>query len=258
MKLFYREFGEENEEKLLILHGLFGMSDNWVSPAKKLAEHFHCIIPDLRNHGQSMHHSIFSYEAMLEDLEELIDDHDLYQCNILGHSMGGKLAMYFALNNPEVVKKLVVADISPVNYRPTRHAELLKIMQNLDFNQIKDRKDIEKYLMENLEEKRMMWFVMKNIKMITRTQYAWKLNIQAIMDNIVNIFEFDESGLNSFKGPTLFLKGADSDFILTEHEPQIKKLFSNSEIKTIPNAGHWLHADQPEVFLDKVGTFLIS
>ncbi|PLW93707.1 MAG: alpha/beta hydrolase, partial [Marinilabiliales bacterium] len=188
MKLFYREYGQENEDKLLILHGLFGMSDNWVGPAKKLAEHFHCIIPDHRNHGMSMHHDVFSYESMLEDLEEFIEDHNIYDCNILGHSMGGKLAMYYAGNNPEMVKKLIVADISPVSYRPTRHAHLLQIMKELDFKTIKDRKEIEKYLMERLDERRMMWFVMKNIKMITRTQYAWKLNIQAIMDNIVNIF----------------------------------------------------------------------
>ncbi|PLW95436.1 MAG: hypothetical protein C0592_00255 [Marinilabiliales bacterium] len=99
---------------------------------------------------------------------------------------------------------------------------------------------------------------MKNIKMITRTQYAWKLNIQAIMDNIVNIFEFNNANLKTFEKPTLFLKGADSDFILKEHEPQIMRLFPNSEIKTIENAGHWLHADQPDRFLDEVGTFLIS
>jgi pimeloyl-ACP methyl ester carboxylesterase len=258
MKLFFREYGEENEEKLLILHGLFGMSDNWVSPAKKLAEKYHCIIPDHRNHGQSMHHNVFSYEAMLEDLEELIDDHDIYNCNVLGHSMGGKLGMYLALNNPGLVQKLVIADISPVNYRPTRHAELLKIMQNLDFSTIKDRKEIENYLIERLDEKRMMWFVMKNIKMINREQYAWKLNIQSIMENIVNIFEFDISGLSPFSEPTLFLKGGNSEFILDEHEPQIKKLFPNSEIKTIANAGHWMHADQPEEFLRLTASFLVA
>lgn len=255
MKLFYREFGQNNKKTLIILHGLFGMSDNWVSFGKILAKKYRIIIPDLRNHGQSMHHNTFTYEAMISDIEELKNDLNINKFNILGHSMGGKLGMLFALNNSEIIQELIVADISPVKYPPSQHLELLEIMNDIDFSNIKSRKDIESHLSKKFTEKKMLWFIMKNIKMITQGQYAWKLNIKSITENINNIFEFNIP-LCKFSKNTLFLKGEHSDFILKNHHESIFFSFPKAKIITIKNTGHWLHADRPEQFREECLGFL--
>ncbi len=257
MRLFCRNIGEKNKEKLLILHGLLGLSDHWVSLAKTLSEHFHCIIPDLRNHGKSAHHHVFNYEVMLDDIMELLLEQNIDKCNVLGHSMGGKLAMYLALHYPEKIRKMVIADISPTNYSLTRYSDLFNTLQSVNIEEITKRSDIEQYLTKQLPEKRLIWFVMKNIKMVGREKYAWKSNVKTIIDNLENIFGFGKFELQKCNQPCLFLQGANSDFILKEHKPLIKKLFPNSEIRTIDGAGHWLHVDKPETFLRLVTEFFV-
>lgn len=250
MKLFYRELGQNNKETLIILHGLFGMSDNWMNFGKNLADKYRVIIPDLRNHGQSMHHNTFTYETMISDIEELIKDLKINKFNILGHSMGGKLGMLFALNHLEIIEKLIVADISPVEYPPSQHIDFLKIMNSINFTKTKNRKDIELELIKNIDDIKILRLIMKNIKMIIPGQYTWKLNIKSIIGNINHIFEFN-AAQNRFSNKTLFLKGELSDYITEKHHEKIIFYFPKAEVVTIENAGHWLHVDEPKLFREE-------
>lgn len=248
MKLFFREYGE-GAETLLILHGLFGMSDNWVSIGKQLSDHHRVIIPDARNHGMSMHTDVFTYEAMLEDLLELCEDQSLQNVKVLGHSMGGKLAMMLSLLYPAMVSKLVVADISPVVYPPIRHAALTDAMKSIDFNHIYNRQDLERQVTNATPDKGLQGLMLKNIVRLRDDRFAWKLNLRVISDNIVNVFDFDVPGHLTYHGPVLFIRGDKSDFIQESHDGIIKKYFPNYTLETIYGAGHWLHAEKPDDFL---------
>lgn len=255
MKLFYREIGS-GSETLLILHGLFGLSDNWVSLARRYAEKYRVIVPDLRNHGQTMHSDVFTYEAMLADIEEFVEDLELPSVNILGHSMGGKLAMQFALRNSYRVDKLIVADISPVPYPPTRHVDILETMKSIDFSAFDTRTKIEQYLFNTMNDAGIVGLLLKNITRLRDDRFAWKLNIEAISENIAGIFDFYVFDKQVFKKPTLFIKGSLSDFVKDDHLPAIQRYFSNYRLETIENATHWLHAEQPDAFFELTYDFL--
>ncbi len=256
MRLFYREIGE-GDRCLIVLHGLLGMSDNWLSIAKIISESLalKIIIPDQRNHGLSKHHHVFNYDALVDDLDELYDYLNIEHAILLGHSMGGKVAMQFALSHPEKVSSLIVADISPISYKSYRHVELIELMYNTDFAQFVNRKQIETYFEEKVNDKRLIWFLLKNIYEISKNTYAWKLNIESLRLNLEEVFKFD-IGNNVFEKETLFLKGELSDFIQTEHLQVIKSMFPNYKMQTISNAGHWLHADNQKDFIDAVVDFI--
>jgi len=256
MKLFYREVGE-GENYIIILHGLLGMSDNWVRIAKIFSDMMSAkvIIPDQRNHGISMHHPVFNYDALVDDVLELYDALNIQQAVLLGHSMGGKVAMQFALNEPDRVASLIVADISPVQYKTNRHAELIELMYNIDFSKFQNRKQIEIHLKDRIHDSQLVWFLLKNVHEVSRNTYGWKLHIESLRLNLEEVFRFDQSD-TQFTKKTLFLKGELSDFIQTEHLPIIKQFFPNYEMKTISNAGHWLHSDNQKEFSDTVIQFL--
>lgn len=260
MELFFREFG--SGPAVIILHGLFGQSDNWVTIGRKIADQFHVYIPDLRNHGQSPHASIHSFTAMVDDLNEFIEKHAIEEPIIIGHSMGGKLAMSYALENPGSVKKLVVIDISPREY-PERsiHTQVISQMLEIDLEVFKTRQEVELQLKNKLTDERVRMFILKNLYFKLHGKLAWRLNLPVINQSINNLFEGIHNN-SHFRKPSLFIRGGKSDYITDIDIPLIMNLFPKADIKTIPHATHWVHADAPNelcyllsAFLDRICLF---
>ncbi len=256
MKLFFREFGEG--KPMIILHGLFGLSDNWVPLARTFADSLNMkvYVPDQRNHGMSAHHPVFNYHALVDDLAEFYDEHDITSAILLGHSMGGKVAMHFALDYPANVEGLIVADISPVTYQTHRHAFLLEVMSEIYFENFRSRKEIESEMMKKVPDKRLVNFMMKNIRTISRDKLAWKMNIESLKLNLEEVFKFEPSGRN-FAKPVLWLKGELSDYIQQHHHHEMFSLFPSTDLKIIENATHWLHSDQPVLIASTITEWLL-
>ena len=244
MKLFFREFGEG--QPVIILHGLFGQSDNWVTVGRRISDQFHVYIPDQRNHGQSPHTSVHSFPAMADDLAELIEEHHIENPILIGHSMGGKVAMTYALENPGLVKKLVVIDISPRKY-PERitHTQVISEMMGIDLESIATRTEVEKILDSRISDPRIKMFILKNLYYKIHGKLAWRLNLEAINQSMDLLFD-GISGENQYTGPALFIRGGKSDYVLDSDIPLIKSMFPEALIKTISGASHWVHADAPE------------
>lgn len=244
MKLNYRKLGEG--QPLLILHGLFGMLDNWITLGKRYAEHFEVYLIDQRNHGKSKHCDEFSYAEMADDLMEFIDDHHLRGCLMLGHSMGGKTLIEFANDHAYFIDKMVIADMGPKKAYSKGHVQLIAAMEKLDLENLRSRKEAEDALIESIPNLTIRQFLLKNLYWENKEKLAWKFNLKVIKQN------FDEvlSDMSHYRinVPTLFLKGGNSDYILPEDEGLILERFPNSQIISIPNAGHWLHAEQPNDF----------
>lgn len=254
MQLHFRQYGEG--QPMIIIHGLYGISDNWVNHARILVENYKVYIPDMRNHGQSGHSNFFNYEVMAEDITEFIDQHEIENPIIMGHSMGGKIAMKFALDNPDLVQKLIIIDMSMRQYNLRAfHSKIINAMLDIDFLTVKSRKEVDDYLAKTIEDSRIRLFVMKNLYWTERKTLSWRLNLKAIIDNIDAIFERVNSQ-KSFNKPSLFIRGEQSDYVRDEDFIEIQKHFTNSELKTIPNAGHWVQADEPELFMNEVRGFL--
>ena len=255
MQLFYRKFGQG--KPVIILHGLFGISDNWVSFAKKIAElGYEVYIPDQRNHGQSPHSPSFNYLALVDDLFEFIDDHELDDVTLLGHSMGGKVTMRFALENPQYIAKLIVVDISMRAYeaRP-HHKNILKAMQQVDFSKVKSRKEVEEILAKYIPEPKIRLFVMKNLHRISGNEFEWRLYLDGILDNLDEMFDGIEAD-EPFSKPSLFIRGGASYYVRDSDIPDINKAFTDNTLHSIPNATHWVHAEAPELFYQYVSEFL--
>ena len=253
MKLNYKRFGEG--EPLLILHGLMGMLDNWQGPAKTYSQNFDTIIIDARNHGHSLHSQEFNYQSMMGDVLELCDDLFLDEVHVLGHSMGGKTAMKFAQNYPEMINKLVVADIAPKAY-PVHHEQILAGLKSLDFSILKSRGDVDATLESFIPELGVRQFLMKSIYWVEKGKLGLRFNVEAIDKSIELI---GEATLDSqFEGETMFIRGANSNYISDQDFEDIKLAFPNSTLETIQGAGHWLHAEKPKEFLEKTIGFLKS
>lgn len=257
MQLFFRKFGEG--KPLIILHGLFGISDNWVSFGKKMAEiGFAVYIPDQRNHGQSPHSAAFNYLALVDDLFEFIDDHELEDVILLGHSMGGKVAMRFALENPQYISKLIVVDISLRAYeaRP-HHKNIIKAMKNVDFSIVKSRKEVEDILNRRIVDTKIRLFIMKNLHRLSQDEFEWRLNLDAICNNLDQMFD----GIhvqNAFVKPTLIIRGGKSDYLTDEDIAPLKTAFPHHVLHTIPEASHWVHAEAPKLFYQYITEFLAN
>lgn len=241
-------------QPFLILHGYFGMGDNWKSLANQFGENFQVHLIDQRNHGRSFHADEFDYEVMAEDLCNYINHHNLKNVVLLGHSMGGKTAMLFAVEYPELVGKLIVADISPRYYQP-HHNEILKAMNSVDFSIQNSRKLVDEKLAEFIPEIGVRSFLLKNVYWKEKGQLDFRFNLQSLTDNNSEVGKALPSFTN-FDGKTLFLAGGNSSYITQDEIPLIKAHFPNSEVVTIENAGHWLHADKPKEFFEKVIEFL--
>jgi esterase len=254
MKLFFREFGEG--QPVIILHGLFGQSDNWVTVGRRIADQFHVYIPDQRNHGQSPHTSIHSFPAMADDLAEFIGDHLIENPILIGHSMGGKVAMTYALENPDKVRKLVIVDISPRKY-PERvtHTEVITQMLSIDLEKITTRTEVEKILESRISDTRVRMFILKNLYYKLHGKLAWRLNLDAINQSMDLLFDGIQSQ-SQYSGPTLFIRGGKSDYVLDSDIPLITDLFPGAIIKTISGATHWIHADAPEELCFLLSSFL--
>src|SRR6056297_1932446 len=265
MDLFFRTFGDG--PPLIILHGLYGSSDNWVSIGRQLSENFQVYLLDQRNHGQSPHSPQHNYHLLKEDLRAFLDQQSIDKAIILGHSMGGKTAMFFAVDYPDRINNLIVVDISPQSYKETNsnqllgHSTIINAMYNVDFTQVKNRRDIDTILSSAIPSKRVRQFLLKNVSRTKDNHFAWSLNLESISNELENIMygldtvKFkDGNGITGF--PILFIKGEQSDYITTKDKKAIETIFPFAEIKTIPDAGHWLHAEQPELFIKTVQNFL--
>lgn len=248
MILHFRKYGEGTP--LIILHGLFGQSDNWNTLAKKLAEHpLQVYAVDLRNHGLSPHSDEMSYEWMAKDVRELILSENLNHPVLMGHSMGGKVAMWYDYLFPQTLKKLIVVDIAPKQYKPG-HEEVFKVLNAVDFNQVKTRKEAEIILRNHLKEESVIQFLLKNIYWETPEKLNWRFNLNVIQSHYDEILKAIPNYLSQTE--TIFIRGEKSNYITNDDWADIQKIYSNAQLITIPNAGHWVHAEQPVLFLEKV------
>jgi len=252
-KMNYKKLGEG--QQVIIMHGLLGMLDNWQTFARNLSEEYEVYTLDLRNHGKSFHSPEMNYPIMAEDLSFFMEEHGIERASILGHSMGGKVAMQFALDYPDRVEKLMVADIAPQKYRGG-HQEILDALLSVDLQQADERSEIENHLFSRIESRTIVLFLMKNLSRSKEGGYRWKPNLPAIVDNYQNILSEIESDIQ-FDGKTLFLKGGKSDYITRDSQKLIDHLFPNNYLKEIPKAGHWIHADAPSETLKLVREFLV-
>ena len=251
MKLNYKEVGEG--KPLIILHGLFGSSDNWISIARKLGEKRKVYIIDQRNHGDSPHSDEFSYDAMAADLKEFIDNHSIVNFDLIGHSLGGKTAMVFASNYPDLVDNLIVVDIAPKQY-PVHHDAIIEGLKSIDLTSIKSRGDADKALSEYVSLNGVRQFLLKNLKR-TPEGFGWKINLVVIQNEIEEVGKA-LSNESSFNKPTLFIRGGMSNYILEDDMELILSHFTNAKLATVKGASHWVHAEKPDAFLDEVNSFL--
>ncbi|OEK02545.1 alpha/beta hydrolase [Roseivirga sp. 4D4] len=251
MLLNYKSFGEG--QPLIILHGLFGSLDNWVTLGKKFGEDFKVFLVDQRNHGQSFHDDLFSYEEMAEDLCQLMGSLGIQKSHIIGHSMGGKTAMEFARQHPEKLDKLVIADIGPKFY-PVHHTEILKAFYSVPINQLTSRKEADDILAKSITDFGIRQFLLKNLSR-EGSGFKWKMNLDIIAKNIEEVGKaLNQNAI--IDRETLFLRGGNSDYILNDDFNLIHSVFPNSKVDTIDGAGHWLHAENPSDFYKKVIEFL--
>ena len=252
MKLHYRTLGEG--PPLIILHGIFGTSDNWQTFGKQLASDYQVFLIAQRNHGLSPHSDTFDYPSMAEDLQQFIQQHQLGTPIILGHSMGGKVAMFYAIKYPDKFSKLVVVDIAPRSY-PVHHQHILDAMGSVDLSSVASRGDVEDQLKSHLSDWGVRQFIMKNLKREENNTFSWKLNLPAIQENIENVGVAVEASEPVHK-PTLFVRGEKSDYIPSEDESLIHEIFPEARIVTIEKAGHWVHAEQPQTLYEALIQFL--
>jgi pimeloyl-ACP methyl ester carboxylesterase len=251
MELFYREVGEG--PPMVILHGLFGSSDNWFTQAKMFGEHYHVYLVDQRNHGQSPHSDEHDYTLLAEDLKKFLKDRKIENPIIIGHSMGGKTAMNFALGYPELLSALVVVDIAPKSY-PVRHDTIIDGLRALDLTQINSRKEADEALAEHIAEFEVRQFLLKNLQRKQGGGFDWKINLKVLDENIEKMGEgLQYSG--SFDKPTLFIRGQKSNYILEEDYDRIHEIFENATIVSL-DASHWVQAEKPQEFVDTVLAFI--
>ncbi|GAL88345.1 alpha/beta fold hydrolase [Jejuia pallidilutea] len=239
----------------VILHGFLGMGDNWKTHGKNFAElGYEVHLVDQRNHGHSFHDTAFSYEVLAEDLKNYCKAKNLEDIILLGHSMGGKTAMLFSTEYPNLVSKLMVADISPRFY-PVHHDTILNGLSALDFDVIKSRGEADKALSEYVSDFGTRQFLLKNLYWVEKGKLGLRINLEVLKDEVAEVGEALPSYAR-FDKETLFLRGDRSEYIGPEDERIIKNHFSNVDIVTIPNAGHWLHAENPKDFFDAVMAFI--
>ncbi|OAB28085.1 Pimeloyl-ACP methyl ester carboxylesterase [Flavobacterium fryxellicola] len=245
---------EGTGKPLLILHGFLGMSDNWKTLGTQFAVDFQVHILDLRNHGRSLHAGDFSYEIMVQDVVEYCQGHNLENIVIVGHSMGGKVAMLLATSHPELVSKLIVADIGPKFY-PQHHQEILAGLNAVDFSVKPSRSDVEAIMSQFIPDFGTRQFLMKSLYWQEPGQLAFRFNLAVFNTKMEEIgVPLPENAI--FDKPTLFIRGGNSRYILDSDFDTIKHHFPESSIETIPKVGHWLHAENPAEFYQKVTSFL--
>lgn len=231
------------------------MLDNWQSIAKQLAEQYSVYILDQRNHGRSPRSDDFDYSLLAEDLQEFMESHWIYEAIVIGHSMGGKAAMQFALSYPEMVHKLVVVDMAPKVY-PAGHQLIFDALFSLDIATIKSRKEAAEVLQQKIQDKGTIQFLLKNLSRKKEGGFDWKMNLPVLHQQYAHILENVQLDDTPFERPTLFIRGGQSDYIVDSDKASIATFFPAATIATIPAANHWVHATAPMAFLQEVRAFL--
>jgi pimeloyl-ACP methyl ester carboxylesterase len=253
MKLAHREYGQG--KPLIILHGLFGQSDNWNTLAKNFADKgFRVFTLDQRNHGLSPHDTDWTYDAMAADLREFITDHELTDPVILGHSMGAKTVMYFEKNYPGIASAIIIADMAARAY-PPHHDKVLQALHAVDFNVLKTRKEAEAVMNNYISDFGTKQFLLKNIywKDSAAAEMAWRFNLKVISEHYTNVtvaVPFYTSAVS-----TLIVRGDRSDYVLQSDLDDFRERYPNSKVVTIAGAGHWVHAEKPQEFFNAVMEF---
>ncbi|MFC5409077.1 alpha/beta fold hydrolase [Larkinella bovis] len=254
MKLYYRQTGETGTP-IIILHGIFGSSDNWLTVSKSIAEHNHRVfLVDQRNHGRSPRSEVLDYDSMAADLQEFITDHGLESPIVVGHSMGGKTVMQFAMDYPGQFSRLVVVDIAPKFY-PIHHAELIRGLKAIDLATLKSRNEADEILSRYEPLTYVRQFLLKNLYRTEEGRFDWRLNLPVIEQELHGIGG-ELRNVRIVTEPTLFIRGGDSRYIREEDQAEIKRLFPNSTLETIEGAGHWVQAEKPAEFVDVLMRFL--
>jgi len=250
--LHFKQLG--HGEPLVLLHGLFGSGDNWFGVAPRLAEKFHVFAPDLRNHGYSPHHAEMGYPLMAADVEKFFLSQKIESAHVVGHSMGGKVAMQFALDFPARVKKLVVVDMAPRAYARA-HDKIFAALLALDLASFQTHQQIEDALAPEIPSLSLRRFLLKNLGRDEHGKFIWKMNLRGVVENYSRLGEV-LSAENQFDKPALFIRGGKSDYINTADEAEIRRRFPAAEIQAIAAANHWVHADTPEEFVRMVLEYL--
>lgn len=248
--LSYQVIGTASKT-IVIAHGLFGSGRNWRAIAKRLSENFRVITVDMRNHANSFWSDQMTYFDMADDLAAVIRAEG-GKAHVLGHSMGGKAAMILALRNPELLEKLVVADISPEAYGHSQ-MQYIDAMETLDLSDLETRSQADAALAEYIDDSSMRSFFLQSLE-FTETGARWKLNHKALRNGMTSILGWPEVS-GRFDPPCLFVTGAQSNYVSAKSKEKIRQLFPKARYTTLKNAGHWLHADQPKAFAETVGTF---
>ena len=251
MKLFFRELGEG--QPIIILHGLMGSSDNWLTQAKMLASDYKLYLVDQRNHGQSPHSTDFDYKVLANDLRDFIEEHALKKPIILGHSMGGKTAMNFAIANPDMLDRLIVVDIAPKAY-PVHHDNIVEGLKAIPINTLQTRNEADEILSQYVPQIDVRQFLLKNLSRKAEGGFVWKINLDVIDKNL-ELISADIQFPGTYTGTTLFVRGVSSNYVKDEDRQHIKDLFPNSTLVTM-DTGHWVQAEKPQEFVEVVKNFL--
>ncbi|MCW0484357.1 alpha/beta fold hydrolase [Gaoshiqia sediminis] len=270
MELFFREEGSPGKN-IVIVHGLYGSSDNWLTTGKKLGAHYHVYLIDQRNHGRSPNAPAHSYELMKEDLAEFFERQQIEKAIVIGHSMGGKTAMYFAADYPEKVEKLIVVDIAPkdyLQYQETsqyyQHQLILETLRELNNHceKYQSREGIADFLKLKLGNRELVQFLLKSIYRNKETKhFKCRVNVDVLYDSLDEIvggvnYRWLEDRIPILQYPVLFVRGEKSNYLTAEDETMIRKIYPEAKIETIPDAGHWLHAEQPKLFMEAISRFI--
>ncbi|WP_291726412.1 alpha/beta fold hydrolase [Bernardetia sp.] len=263
MKLNYKELGSSNAQPLLILHGVFGSLDNWLTLGRQFAEHYQVFLIDQRNHGRSPHHVEMDYIVLANDLQIFIEEHQLKNPLLIGHSMGGKVVMQYALSYPNGFDKMIVVDIAPREYNISHHENILSGLKAIDIDTLKNRGDADTKLGEYVDEEGTRMFLLKNLAR-TKDGFEWKMNLPVLEKSIhkiggaVTTNKQIPTSVEANEKEILFIDGGESRYIQEKDIPMIKKLFPNAKVHTIEEAGHWVHAQAPEEFFKVVMNFLAN
>ena len=243
---------------VIILHGLLGLSDNWVTFGRQLASDFEVFIPDLRNHGQSPHDPVFNLKAIVSDLFELMADKGLKKVNLIGHSLGGRAAMCFAFDYPDLLDKMVIVDIALRSYYPNQeHQMLITAMMAVDFSSARSRSDVDKQLEQTVHSLKLRQFLLKNIYWKDKKTLAWRLNLPVLNGSMPRMLDGIDPD-KKFLKPVLLVRGGLSGYVTDADLPDLLKQFPRISVQTLASASHWVHADAPGEFYNLVSEFLLA